>query len=208
VAAVENLQRLVLERAEALTPTRVRVDSFLNHRVEFDALDLLAEAAAESLDGSRINTILTAEAGGIAPASAVGRRLRLPMVYAKKFQSLGDRAPFYARRVVSPTRGEEFDVAVSRRVLQHPGRVLVVDDVLAGGTTAEMLGDIAEEAGATSVRFLVVVEKTFQGGRRRLENRGWEVTTLVPIKSLAGGRIELGWAEPPAVPPATSAGYS
>ena len=207
MSAVESLCSLVATRGEAITPSRIRVDSFLNHRVECDAIDLVAEAAAEVLDGFRLDTVLTAEAGGIAPASAVARRLGLPLVYAKKFQSLGDTMPFFSRRIVSPTRGEEFDIGVSRRVFTHPGNVLIVDDVLAGGTTAEMLGDIAEEAGARSVHFMLVVEKTFQGGRKRLEGRGWRVSSLVPIRSLANGRIEIGSVEAPAEPEPTTPGF-
>ena len=77
--------------------------------------------------------------------------------------------------MVSPTKGTEYRVEVSRRVLGAGHRVLIVDDFLSGGRTAEALGEIAEEAACTVVGFGFAIEKSFQRGRERLANHGWRV---------------------------------
>jgi xanthine phosphoribosyltransferase len=96
-----------------------------------------------------------------------------------------------AREVFSPTRQVEYRVEVARRALHAGERLIVVDDFLAGGRTAEALGEIAEEAGCTVAGFGFVIEKTFQQGRSRLVARGWRVEALARVASLAGGRVLL-----------------
>ena len=108
------------------------------------------------------------------------------MVYAKKYVGVGERYTF-AREVSSPTKGTEYRVEVARRVLPPGQRVAIVDDFLAGGRTAEALGEIVEEAGGEVLGFVFVVEKTFTGGRERLEEHGWSVDALVRIASLENG---------------------
>ncbi len=66
-----------------------------------------------------------------------------------------------------------------------------MDDFLAGGRTAEALGQIAEEAGCAMLGAVFVIEKTFSGGRRRLEAHGWPVWSLVAIQSLEGGEVHF-----------------
>ena len=70
-------------------------------------------------------------------------------------------------------------------------RVLIVDDFLAGGRTAEALGEITEEAASEVIGFSFVIEKAFSGGRSRLETHGWPVDALAVINSMEGGAIEL-----------------
>jgi adenine phosphoribosyltransferase len=65
--------------------------------------------------------------------------------------------------------------------------VLVVDDFLSGGRTAEALGDIVEEAGGIVVGFAFVIEKSFVAGRDRLAARGWPVDALVIVSSMSSG---------------------
>jgi len=83
----------------------------------------------------------------------------------------------------------EYRVEVFRRALPPGRRVLVIDDFLAGGRTAEALGEIAEEAGCLVAGLGFAIEKTFQDGRRRLNAHGWPVDALARVASLDGGRI-------------------
>jgi xanthine phosphoribosyltransferase len=128
------------------------------------------------------------------------------MVFARKYQLLADASVWHVRRVKSPTKGEAFDLAIERREFTAPGRVLIVDDVLAGGTTAEVLGEFVEEAGGTVAGVMIVVDKTFQAGHGRLRARGWQLKSLVPIASLEGG-IQIGHAAKSA-DVATTVGWS
>lgn len=162
------------------------VDEFLNHRVEPDVIHAVGDQLAQRFAAARPDVVLTSEAGGIAPALACAAELSLPMIYAKKYVGPGNRYT-YAREVASPTKGTEYRVEVARRVLAPGTRVLIVDDFLSRGRTAEALGDIAEEASCDLVGFGFVIEKTFQGGRRRLEDRGWQVESLVIVESMTDG---------------------
>lgn len=182
-------------RREVLTRGRVeggllRVDDFLNHRVEPHLLTEVGTRLAASLAEPAPDLILTSEASGIPPAVACAQVLGAPMVFAKKFLGPGDRYAF-SRDVMSPTRGVEYRVEVARRVLQPGLRVAVVDDFLSRGRTAQALGEIVEEAGGDMAGCAFVIEKIWMEGRARLERRGWPVASLVKVRSLDGGRIEL-----------------
>ena len=167
--------------------TLVKVDDFLNHRVDPALLDAIGADIAERWAGEDPGLVLTAEASGIPPALTTARHLGVEMLYAKKFPRSTAERPAFVREVASPTKGAEYRVEVARRLLGSGQKVLVVDDFLSGGRTAEALGDIATEAGATVVGFAFVIEKSFMEGRGRLEGRGWEVDSLVVVRSLEGG---------------------
>lgn len=164
----------------------LKVDEFLNHRVDIDLFPEIGEEIAKRLTGARPDLILTAEASGIPPGLVTAQVLGVPMVYAKKYVGVGERYTF-AREVVSPSKGTEYRVEVARRVLPPGQRVGIVDDFLAGGRTAEALGEIVEEAGGEVVGFVFVVEKTYTPGRARLESHGWRVDSLVRVASLDNG---------------------
>jgi xanthine phosphoribosyltransferase len=137
--------------------------------------------------------VITAEASGIP-----GTHCRPPpraRWCAKKYPQHRVSAAF-VREVASPTKGTEYRVEIARRLLDTGRRVLIVDDFLSGGRTAEALGDIVEEAGSTVVGFAFVIEKTFVAGRSRLAARGWPVDSLVMVNSMTTGlEIEATPAE-------------
>lgn len=187
--AAVNLRQAMLDRAR-VEGDLLKVDDFLNHRVDPVVLSEIAQTFASTFATVDADLILTAEASGIPPAIALSLLMSLPVVYGKKYLGPGDRYS-YTREVHSPTKGTEYRVEIARRVLTPGGRVVIIDDFLAGGRTAEALGEIAEEAGCEVVGFGFVVEKTFTGGRERLEAHGWRVESLVMVDSIAQGRFEL-----------------
>lgn len=168
----------------------LKVDRFLNHRVEPSLMADVGRQMAGLLGPLEPDLLLTAEASGIPPALAAGIEMDLPIVYAKKYLGPGGRYTF-SREVASPTKGTEYRVEVARHVLSPGLRVAIVDDFLAGGRTAEALGEITEEAGCTLLGALFVIEKTFTAGRGRLESHGWPVWSLVQVESLENGEVQL-----------------
>lgn len=164
--------------------TLVKVDDFLNHQVDPGLLDLVGADIATAWAGSHPDLVLTAEASGIPPALSTARALGTPMVYAKKYPRDTTERPAFVREVRSPTKGAEYRVEVTRRMLPADTRVLIVDDFLSGGRTAEALGEIVVEAGAVLLGFAFVVEKSFMEGRHRLEQRGWQVTSVARVRSI------------------------
>jgi xanthine phosphoribosyltransferase len=163
----------------------IKVDDFLNHRVEPGLIRAIGSAIAEPYCKSRLDLVLTAEASGIAPALAVADHLGVACVYAKKYPRRASERPAYAREVGSPTKQDDYRVEVAHRVLPSGASVLVVDDFLSRGRTAEALGEIVEEAGGSVVGFGFAIEKGYMDGRERLESRGWRVESLVIVTDLS-----------------------
>ena len=185
----EMLRRFVVDEGRVVGQL-LMVDGFLNHRVDPPLLHAVGVDLGDRFAELRPDLVLTAEASGIPPAITCATHLGVPMVYAKKYLGPGDRHVF-SREVVSPTRGAEYRVEIARRVLGAGMRILIVDDFLAGGRTAEALGEIAEEAACTVLGFGFAIAKEFTGGRSRLEGHGWRVDALVTVESLEGGSITL-----------------
>lgn len=185
-----DLREVVASRAR-VEGDLVKVDDFLNHRVDPEVIAAIGAQIARSHADNPPDLILTAEASGIPPALATALELGVPTVYAKKYLGVGDRYA-YAREVTSPTKGVEYRVEVARRALTPGQRVLVVDDFLSGGRTAEALGEIIAEAGCALVAFAFVIEKAWMEGRTRLAAHGWPVESLVVVTAIEDGRIRLG----------------
>lgn len=164
------------------------VDDFLNHRVDPAVIREVGIQLARRLGPLEPDLVLTAEASGIPPSIACAEELGLPMIYARKYLGVGKRYSF-AREVTSPTKGVEYRVEVARRVLTPGLRVVVVDDFLSGGRTAEALGEITIEAGCELLGFGFVIEKSWCEGRDRLEAHDWRVDSLVEVASIDNGSV-------------------
>jgi xanthine phosphoribosyltransferase len=179
-------------RAEAtVVDDRIlKIDHFLNHRIEPRLMAAIGAALAERLAPLGPELILTAEASGIAPALATATALGVPMVYAKKY-SPEVEAPALSRIVPSPTKGGQARLVLSARYLPAGTRVALVDDFLANGRTAVALAELAAEAGVTLVAAAFVVEKLFQQGRAGLEELGVPVGALVQVERLEAGKVVI-----------------
>lgn len=183
--------RRAIEEYATVEGEIVKVDGFLNHRVDPAVIAEVGRRMAGWIGPRDPDLLLTAEASGIPPAAAVGSLLSVPYVYAKKYVGPGHRYTF-AREVSSPTKGTEYRVEVARHVLPAGLRVAIVDDFLAGGRTAVALGEIVEEAGCTVLGAAFVIEKGYAPGRSNLEMRGWDVWSLETITSVDGGVVSFG----------------
>ncbi len=69
--------------------------------------------------------------------------------------------------------------------------IVVVDDFLSRGRTAEALGSMIEESGNRLAGFGFVIEKTFTGGRVLLEKHGWKIESAAIIESIENSRIAI-----------------
>ena len=163
----------------------LKVDSFLNHQIDIQLLDQMADEFYEAFKDKEINKILTIEASGIAVACAVARKLKVPVVFAKKSKSLNLGDDLYVSRVSSYTYGKEYDAIVSRRFLGADDKVLLIDDFLAIGNAMKGLVEICSQAGASISRIGVCIEKAFQHGGDDLRQMGFEVTSLAAIESMS-----------------------
>ncbi len=182
MSAMNPLERFLahVQVAQSVGDTLL-TGGFLNHRVDVTALVGAAGALATRVPNADI--LLTAESGGIAPAFALAQAMNKPFVFARRSNARvpGEIVQVRVGDVVPDADESETDqhLIVSRDALQPGSRVLLVDDILGHGRTPLALSRLAGMAGTQVVGLAVFIEKTFQGGRNRMEVQG------VPVFSLA-----------------------
>lgn len=183
------LQERIRQEGLILSDTVLKVDSFLNHQVDTELALQIGEQFAQIFAERGINKVITIEASGIQFAMATGIALKVPFVYAKKKKAVTLNEKVYAAPVHSFTKQETYQVCVSAKYIGPEDKVLIVDDFLATGAALVGLADIVKEAGAELVGVGCVIEKSFQEGRRLLEEKGIEVHSLARIASMEPGKI-------------------
>lgn len=167
----------------------VIVDSFLNHRTDPELMTKVGVWLAERLGD--FDMAVTAEASGIPAAFATARAAGTDFIYAKKQNRQLDPELHLVRQISSPTKGGTTWITIRRELLGQGRNVVIVDDFLSRGRTAEALGSMIEEAGNRISGFGFVIEKTFTGGRSLLESHGWRVESAATIESIEDQQITL-----------------
>ena len=163
----------------------LKVDAFLNHQCDVTLFDHMGAAWAEHFAGKDITKILTIEASGIGIACVAARHFGgVPVVFAKKAQSINLDGEQYTTTVYSFTKQKEFPVIVAKKYLNAGDRVLLIDDFLANGKALHGLIDLCEAAGATVEGIGIAVEKGFQGGGDALRADGYDVDSLAIVESM------------------------
>lgn len=175
-----------IRREGTVKPGNVlKVDAFLNHQCDVALYDAMGRAWAEYFAGRTITKILTIEASGIGMACVAARHFGdVPVVFAKKAQSINLDGDQYVSTVYSFTKQREFPVIVSRKYLGPEDHVLLIDDFLANGKALRGLIDICEHAGAAVEGIGIAVEKGFQGGGDKLREEGYDVDSLAIVESM------------------------
>ena len=163
----------------------LKVDCFLNHRIDVAFLSELGKEFHRLYKDEGINKILTIEASGIGLACLCALPFDVPVVFAKKAKSNNMTGEIYASSVHSFTHGTDHTAVIPKIMLTSEDRVLLIDDFLARGQALHALIDLCEQAGATIVGAGVFVEKTYQGGGAEIRGRGVRVESLAKIKSMS-----------------------
>ncbi|QXE02198.1 xanthine phosphoribosyltransferase [Terribacillus sp. DMT04] len=188
---MELLHQAIRERGTIIGDSIVKVDSFLNHEMDTALLYEIGKEFYQKFQHQPVTKIVTIEAGGIAPALMAGLAFGVPVVYAKKQKSLTMKGDVYCESVYSFTKKVYSDVTISKDRLSPDDHVLIVDDFLANGEAAAGLINIIKQAGASAAGIGIVIEKSFQKGRARLEEIGIEVESLARIARIGDGKIEF-----------------
>ena len=173
----------IRREARVLGPEFLQVDGFLNHRIAPPFVEEAGAALAGAFRADGVTRVLTAEAAGNVIAYETARQLGAMALYAKKGRARTMHHAL-ARKVISPTKGTETELAVSADYLDTDQNVLIVDDFLFEGETSSALAGIVDEAGARLVGFGFVISKEFARGRARLTTFGVPIVSLVPIQSM------------------------
>lgn len=186
---MQELKDRIVKEGKVLPGNIIKVDGFLNHRIDTELMEHIAEEFGRRFDMSGVDVILTAEASGIALAAVAARHFGKPMIFAKKAKSDNIEGGLYQSDIFSYTYKKKVTLLVSREWLHAGDRVLVVDDFMANGEAVRGLCDIVEKAGATLVGIGCAVEKGFQGGGDRLRAAGVNLQSLAIIESAEPGNI-------------------
>ena len=162
----------------------LKVDSFLNHQMDIDLFNEMGKEWARLFADRNITKILTVEASGIGIACVAAQHFHVPVVFAKKSQSVNIDGEVYSTKIESFTHKRVYDVIVSRKFLHPEDHILIIDDFLANGCALEGLIDIVNKAGATVEGIGIAVEKGFQKGGDLIRSKGIRVESLAIVESM------------------------
>ena len=185
------LEQKILSEGIVLSDQVLKVDSFLNHQIDPAMMQKIGQEFARLFKDAGITKIITIEASGIAPAVMAGLELGVPVIFARKYQSLTLKDDLYRSKVFSFTKQIESTIAISKKHIAATDKVLVIDDFLANGQAALGLADLIHQADASVVGIGIVIEKSFQPGRDLLLEKGYRVESLARVQSLANGKVEF-----------------
>ena len=180
---MEKIKKRIMEEGKILPGNIVKVDGFLNHRVDTELMEQIAEEFKKRFDTSKVTLVLTAEASGIALATICARAMGVPMVFAKKAKSDNIEGGLYQSDIFSYTYKKKVTLLVSKDWISADDKVLIVDDFMANGEAMRGLCDIVKEAGAELVGIGIAVEKGFQHGGDRIREAGINIQSLAIIDS-------------------------
>ncbi|MFW1951743.1 xanthine phosphoribosyltransferase [Acinetobacter beijerinckii] len=183
------LEQKILNEGIVLSDQVLKVDAFLNHQIDPVLMQLIGKEFAARFKDAGITKIITIEASGIAPAIMAGLELGVPVIFARKYQSLTLKDDLYRSKVFSFTKQTESTIAISNKHLSSSDKALVIDDFLANGQAALGLIDLIHQANAKVVGVGIVIEKSFQPGRDVLLEKGYRVESLARVKSLEDGKV-------------------
>ena len=171
----------------------LKVDSFLNHQIDISLLEQMGQEFKKRFAGKTVTKILTIEASGIGIACIVARYFGVPVLFAKKTQSVNVDGDKYQADVESFTHKCTNHVFVSKRYLSKDDKVLIIDDFLARGSALIGLTEIVKQAGAEVVGIGIAIEKGFQEGGKLIRSKGFQLESLAIVDSMdaANGTIKF-----------------
>ncbi|WP_027399540.1 xanthine phosphoribosyltransferase [Anaerovorax odorimutans] len=189
---MQALKNRIIKDGVAIGTEILKVDSFLNHQIDVEFLSELGKEFKNRFKDKEINKILTVEASGIAIACMAAEYFGNPLVvFAKKTSPNTMTDEFYGAEVKSFTKGTTSIVRVSKKYIEKGDKILILDDFLAHGEAAMGMAELVEMGGAEVVGIGAVIEKQFQGGSKKLKEKGYQVESLAVIQSINDGIINF-----------------
>lgn len=179
--SLKELQDRIRKEGKVLPGNIIKVDGFLNHRVDTKLMRDIAKEFKAKFDLTGLTAVLTVEASGIALATICAEEFGVPLVFAKKAKSDNIEGGLYHSDIYSYTYKKQVTLIVSSQWLGQNDRVLIIDDFLANGEALRGLVEIVEEAGAELAGIGVAIEKGFQPGGKRLREAGVNLVSLAIV---------------------------
>lgn len=178
---MELLKQRIRAEGRVLPGNIIKIDGFLNHKVDTRLMREIAKEFAQHFDTEGLTAILTVEASGIPLGTICADEMGVPLVFAKKAKSDNIEGGLYQSDIYSYTYKKKVTLLMSSQWLGPNDKVLIVDDFLANGEALRGLGDIVTQSGAELIGIGVAVEKGFQGGGQKLRDAGHNLHSLAVI---------------------------
>lgn len=182
---MRELEEAIVEYGVVKPGNVLKVDAFLNHQCDVALFNAMGQAWAQYFANKPINKILTVEASGIGIACIAAQHFgNVPVVFAKKAQSINLDGDQYVTRVYSFTKQKEYPVIVAKRFLNEGDHVLILDDFLANGKALQGLIALCDAAGAVVEGIGIAIEKGYQGGGDALRAQGFDIDSLAIVDDM------------------------
>ncbi len=185
------LEERIISEGKALNGEVLKVDGFINHQVDAELMKEIGKDIAAHFSGRGITKIVTIESSGIAPALMTALEMDLPMIILKKAPSKVLNENLAHTVVTSYTKGTSYDLTLNRDFMSENDHVLIIDDFLANGEAATGALRLLRSVHATIAGISVLIEKSFQPGRSKIESQGIEVYSLARIARLDKDIVEF-----------------
>lgn len=181
---MKMLEEKILAEGKAMGEDILKVDSFVNHQVDPVLMQQIGTAFADHFKDKGITKVVTIESSGIAPALMTALALNVPMVILKKQPSKVLNDDLYQTVVTSFTKGTSYELTLSQKFISESDHVLIIDDFLANGEAATGAIRLIRLAHATVAGVGILIEKSFQPGRQKLNDQGFKVYSLARVAKL------------------------
>ena len=189
---MKELRDAILTYGRGLGEDVVKVDMFLNHRIDTALLFRMGEEFAARFREDRPTVVLTVEASGIAMAVAAAHSLGdIPVVFAKKGATVVQSTDVAQAKVYSFTHKRENIIRVDKRYLPIGSRVLIIYDFLADGQAVQGMMALCAQLSCKVVGVGIAIEKGFMPGGKNLRAMGVKLSSLAIVTGIEDGKILL-----------------
>ena len=179
---MQMLKDRIAAEGKVLPGSIVKVDGFLNHRIDIRLMREMAKEFCRRFSLEGITAVLTVEASGIALGTVCAEEMGVPLLFAKKAKSDNIEGGLYQCDIFSYTYNQKVTLLLSREWLGPQDKVLIVDDFLANGEALRGLMEIVRQAGAEVIGIGIAIEKGFQPGGDRIRGAGYNLQSLAIIE--------------------------
>lgn len=163
----------------------LNVDSFIGRQIDISFISELGNEIYNLFKDEGITKIVTLEASGISLACMTAQHFNVPVVIARKLPDNGIMPDTYSSRVHSYARKDNYDIVISKSYLNRHDNVLIVDDMLAKGSSLTALLMLIDKSGAKIAGAGIAIEKAFCGGGNLVRDMGIRVESLAKIKEIS-----------------------
>lgn len=188
---MELLKERILQDGVGVSDTVLIVDSFLNHQMDPVLMSEMGKEFARYFKDHNITKVFTIESSGIAPAVFTAINMGVQLLTLRKQTSKILSEDTLQTKVHSYTKDTAYQLTLKRKYISPDDNILIIDDFLAMGEAVLGAARLIEMSGAKVAGVGIVIEKSFQEGRGKIEDKGYDIYSLARLKKLAPNKIEF-----------------